>query len=142
MKILILSRARAEGFSNKYLAEPYAIISITDRAVNDAVFNENSALKAVLRLKFNDADGLTENAISSVDAKRIIDFVQSWKECIRLIVVHCEAGMSRSAGVGAALMLWLNGDDSPVFNNAYFRPNMRCYRTMLNELERGGLLKC
>ncbi len=32
-------------------------------------------------------------------------------------------------------MLWLNGSDKPVFENAYYRPNMRCYRFVLNSIE-------
>lgn len=35
-------------------------------------------------------------------------------------------------------MLWLNKSDKEIFNNKAYKPNMLCYRTVLNELlERG-----
>ncbi len=55
-------------------------------------------------------------------------------ESVHTIVVHCEAGISRSAGVAAAILKWWTGDDSPIFDNNYYRPNMRCYRMVLNAL--------
>ena len=85
-------------------------------------------------------DNQITSAISPDDAKKIVAFVKSWINHIELIIVHCEAGMSRSSGVCAALMLWINGDDTPIFGNAFFRPNMLCYRTVLNELLKEGLL--
>jgi predicted protein tyrosine phosphatase len=50
---------------------------------------------------------------------------------IERIVVHCDAGASRSPAVGAALARVLNGDDAEFFAGRY-RPNMRVYRMMLN----------
>ena len=52
-----------------------------------------------------------------------------------MMIIQCDAGVSRSAGVAGALMKYYNGDDSEIFENPKYRPNMRCYRTMLNELE-------
>lgn len=45
------------------------------------------------------------------------------------MVLHCDAGMSRSPGVAAALSKVLVGDDSQFFKR--YRPNMRVYRTLL-----------
>jgi hypothetical protein len=47
--------------------------------------------------------------------------------------VHCGAGVSRSAGVAAALGKWLNNDDGFIFNNFSYCPNFTCYRLVLNE---------
>ena len=41
------------------------------------------------------------------------------------------AGVSRSAGIGAALILIFDGSDLPVFLNGRYHPNMKCYRTIL-----------
>ena len=133
MNFLVLSRKNAIEFSGKEHQTPYIIISITDVNSENVVFKESSQLKGIVRLKFNDTDSEGVPAITSKDAKQIIDFVEEWKNHVELIVVHCEAGISRSSGVCAALMLWLNGDDTPVFDNAFYKPNMRCYRTILNE---------
>lgn len=48
-------------------------------------------------------------------------------------IVHCDAGISRSSGVAAAILKAKTGDDSQIFNNPKYRPNMRCYRIVLDE---------
>ena len=65
------------------------------------------------------------------DGKKIIEFINAYVDKVNKIVVHCEAGISRSAGVCAALMQIINGNDFEVFNNPRYCPNMSCYRTVL-----------
>ena len=134
MNFLILSRSNAKKFSYKKNEKPYIIISITDIASEKVVFNKNNCLKSVLRLNFDDVDAECDNAVSNSDAEKIVNFVTAWKNEVDLIVVHCEAGVSRSSGVCAALMLWLNGSDKLVFDNPFYKPNMKCYRTVLNQI--------
>lgn len=55
------------------------------------------------------------------------------------LIVHCSAGISRSAGVAAAIhdaLGWpiANARDDDVFRDGKFAPNMHCYRTMLRAL--------
>lgn len=50
-----------------------------------------------------------------------------------IIVVHCEAGVSRSAGIAGALSKHFLGDDSRFFRSPYL-PNRLVYRTLLNLL--------
>lgn len=55
------------------------------------------------------------------------------------LIVHCSAGISRSAGVAAAIhdaLGWpiANAQDNDVFHDGKFAPNMHCYRTMLRAL--------
>ena len=69
------------------------------------------------------------------DAEKIKQFVEAHKE--DSIIVHCDAGVSRSAGIAAALMKFYNGDDTPIFDNPRYCPNMLCYRTMLNTMMEG-----
>ena len=64
-------------------------------------------------------------------AKHILFFVESFKLDTNMIVVHCEAGISRSAGVAAALSLILNKTDQYYFD--HYCPNMLVYRKILNE---------
>jgi predicted protein tyrosine phosphatase len=63
-------------------------------------------------------------------AQQILDFVTCFKDKVDMIVVHCEAGISRSAGVAGALSKILNGDDKYYFD--HYLPNMLVYRTILN----------
>ena len=91
-----------------------------------------------LYLTFDDVE-LSDNyntAMSMQDANKIIEFVNAVKDSVDELIVHCMAGISRSSGTAAALMLLYNNDDTPVFNNGKYSPNMRCYRFVLNA---GGL---
>jgi protein-tyrosine phosphatase len=60
--------------------------------------------------------------------KRYIDEVES-------VIVHCEGGISRSAGIMAAIQKYLLGDDSAIRKDGRYLPNGHCYELMLNALE-------
>ena len=66
------------------------------------------------------------------DAKRVADFVCDHGDT--KIIVHCDAGISRSAGVAAAILKYLTDDDSAIFDSHRYHPNMWCYRKTLNAL--------
>ena len=63
-------------------------------------------------------------------AKEVWAIVDKYKKDVDLIVINCEAGVSRSAGVGAAISKVLNGDDKDFFR--YFCPNIFIYRKVIN----------
>lgn len=50
-------------------------------------------------------------------AAEIVDFVKGIKDRDKGILVHCGAGVSRSAAVAAAIELILNGSNEKVFND-------------------------
>lgn len=54
------------------------------------------------------------------------------------VIVHCDAGISRSSGIAAAILKAYTNDDIIIFDNPKYRPNMLCYRTTLNELIGGN----
>lgn len=134
--IRILNRKEAKKFSYESHDFKTAIISITDTDKADVIFekNEVNGIRAVLKLKFDDVerDYKNEHCITKEDAENIVKFVNKNKNKVDKFIVHCEAGVSRSAGVGAAIMKALNGDDWDVFKNPLKCPNMKCYRTVLN----------
>ena len=134
--IRILNRKEAKKFSCESHDFKTAIISITDTDKADVIFEKNEAngIKAVLKLKFDDVerDYKNEHCITKEDAENIVKFVNKNKNKVDKFIVHCEAGVSRSAGVGAAIMKALNGDDWDIFKNPLKCPNMKCYRTVLN----------
>jgi len=122
------------------------VISITDPKsdpVNVPVLEAD-----ILRLNFHDLDRtypISCPAIVLFDtamAQRIKDFVMMkvWTHMGRhlddsrlIVVVHCEAGISRSSGVAAALSKHFNGDDTVFFSNASkYLPNRLAYRLLLN----------
>ena len=140
--IRILNRKEAKKFSYESHDFKTAIISITDTDKADVIFekNEVNGIRAVLRLKFDDVerDYKNEHCITKEDAESIVKFVNKNKNKVDKFVIHCEAGVSRSAGVGAAIMKALNGDDWDVFKNPLKCPNMKCYRMVLNAFADAG----
>jgi len=130
--IIVMSRSEARRFSFNKNIPPCIIISIDTDGVHNNL-NRNQNIKAVKNFTFDDIeDG--DNAITHGQANAIADFVKRWIDRVDTVVVHCDAGVSRSAGVGAAIMKWANNDDSLIFDNGKFCPNMRCFRFMLNAL--------
>ena len=140
--IRILNRKEAKKFSCESHDFKTAIISITDTDKADVIFekNEINRIRAILKLKFDDVerDSKDLHCITKEDAESIVKFVNKNKNKVDKFIVHCEAGVSRSAGVGAAIMKALNGDDWVVFNNPTMCPNMKCYRTVLNAFQDAG----
>ena len=66
------------------------------------------------------------------DAKKIAKFVSQNRD--KIIIVHCDAGQSRSAGVAAAISRYYNNYDFEYFDNPRYTPNMRCYHLMMNAM--------
>jgi predicted protein tyrosine phosphatase len=132
-RVEILSRTKAKHLSALQHIDSCVIISINDFDEYPNRFFENPQIKAVLHFTFDDIeDG--DYAINETQAEEMARFVKFYCEKVDVIVVHCHAGISRSAGIGAAIMKWYFNDDMPVFKDPSFTPNMRCYRMMLNAL--------
>lgn len=148
MKIFVASRESVCGIIKRLQTdEPDSkviVISITDP--NSKPVNLPLLDLDVLRLSFHDLDQTYPgHAIILFDtdmAHQIKGFVEErldWAKNPRsgwddlAIVVHCEAGISRSAAVAGALSKYLLGDDSKFFRTPYL-PNRMVYRTLLNLL--------
>lgn len=131
MKFEVMSRQKARKMSFQTIQDDCIIISITDCDAPYNRFAMNPKIKGVCHIKFDDVEFGEQNCITKEDGNTIITFVDRYRNLVDKIVVHCEAGVSRSAGVCAALMLIINGDDKEIFDNPRFCPNMSCYRTVL-----------
>ena len=68
---------------------------------------------------------------SELHARRIIRFVKKHLDKIELVIVQCDAGISRSPGVAAALSKCINGDDSYFFKR--YLPNSLVYAMIMKE---------
>ena len=162
MEFEIMSRKEAVRYSKQQHKESSIIISISDSYdffpnINSTYFN---GVKSVLFVSFDDIQeingkserfwkkdeglifdsltGVSYKLISKEDAKKIVDFVIAWKDKVDKIIVHCNAGISRSSGVCAAIMKALNGNDKEIFNSHRYLPNTTCYKMVLEEfVERG-----
>lgn len=134
MKFEVMSRQNAKRYSFKKHDEKSIIISITNVDLEDVIFNRNinNGIIDILRLKFDDVEKGEINCIIESDVKQIVKFINKYKNIVDKIIVHCEAGVSRSSGVCGAIMKAIQGDDWDIFNNPKFCPNMTCYRIVLN----------
>ncbi len=139
MNITVLSRMNAEKLSYNDFSSDKIIISIRTPEDEQAVFNaENNSIKDILYLSFYDVSNETQDifkgysAMMDEDALKIKEFVLKWKDKVDTIIVHCDAGVSRSAGVAAGILDGLNLDSSPIFDSKLYYPNMLCYRKTLN----------
>jgi len=131
MKFTIMNASQAKKFSYKENIEPCAIISITDAISIPVSFNPNKNIVGILRLTFDDTDVASPYSITKRDAVNIIEFVEKYKDITDNFIVHCEAGISRSAGVAAALSKIYNGSDCDIFDNPMYKPNMLVYNIVL-----------
>jgi len=139
MNILILNKSKAERLSYTDYSSDKVIITIRTPGDEKAVFNPgNSTIKDILYLSFYDISTDTQNifkrypAMSDNDAIQIKDFVLKWKDKVDTIWVHCDMGMSRSAGVAAGILDGIGEDSSPIFDSKMYYPNILCYRKTLN----------
>ena len=131
MNFQVMSRVNAREYSFDENINECVIISINDTFIEANEFHNNPNIKGVCTLFFNDVEGNGTGHMVREDADKIVEFVNTHLNDVDEIIVHCGAGVSRSAGVCAALMLIINGDDSAIFNNGKYCPNMHCYRLVL-----------
>lgn len=129
--IYVMSKQNAYAYSQDEFIPPTIIVSINDDFSSVPNFPDNPSILDICYSYFADEEDGPE-AMTDEDAKAIVDFLANWIDQDVDIVVHCGAGVSRSAGTAAAIMLMLNGDDSLIFGSAQYAPNMNCYRRMLN----------
>jgi predicted protein tyrosine phosphatase len=129
---IVLSRLMAQVW--KPDESPAILISIND--VEDDV--ENNPTKFIhedcyldiLRLTFSDCDREFPDydkpikLMNKLHAKQILEFVEKYINDVSLIVVHCAAGVSRSAGVAAALSLLIEGNEGLYYSGREYHPNI------------------
>ena len=134
----VMSKQKMSKFMDKEHEGDYIVISIRAHDSNklDIPINTESRIKDVVYFMFDDVTEGYENVITSEIALSIRDFVNKHKDTEdRLnLIVHCDAGKSRSAGVAGAIMKYLYNDDTPIFGSRQYYPNMTCYTKVLHAL--------
>ena len=129
-KYKIMSRKTCERYSTQNHEKSSIVISISspfDRVAPAICLNEKNKIKDILFLSFGDVEkeDSPKHCMSLEDGKRIADFVNHYYSEVDQIIVHCDGGISRSAGVAAAIMRVKEGNDASVFRNK--KPNITCY---------------
>ena len=143
--IKILSKAEAIQYYNTNTKDIYIIVSIKRLNEEDTLYfknyNKSNNCRGLIRLSFND---LEHDLNDSILAPRQGDFcglkafIDTFKEDkdIDTIVVHCDAGISRSSALGAIIAQYLGLNEfNLVWNNDKYIPNERVYRLASNEFK-------
>ena len=134
LDIAVMSEKGAVWYSQK-AKQPYSIISITSKKKDYyAELKESEYLVDLLRLQFNDLDADTKyiEAPKKEDFVGLKEFIDNLKS--NILIVHCGAGVSRSAGVMAAILEYLEVEDYNIFDEKKFMPNRLVYRLAKEEL--------
>jgi predicted protein tyrosine phosphatase len=128
--IYTTSRAGAEAFT---WPDPFAMISITDPDSEPLKLTQRNLI-ARLRLQFWDLLSDTEDGRAIFDsemAETVLDFVERGCGGATMLVIHCEAGISRSTGLGNALGR-IFGVEVRHENREFANPNILVMRVVRN----------
>lgn len=136
MKFMIMDRYDARDFCKEEHSFRTCIISISTVGGKANYLPKTSVnrIVAVLPLWFDD-ELCGDNAFDQDMAAQILRFVDLWKSHVDCILVHCDAGISRSAAVCAALKRYLGEDDWDIFRNPQYDPNALVYHTMMEQID-------
>lgn len=138
MKFTILSEREIKKYQSN---EKHVVISITSPEAKFVKLPDNPNRLGILMLKFPDLDREIERykynnlLFNKYNAQAILNFFNLHIGQIELVIVQCEAGISRSPAVAAALSKAIGQDDSYFFK--HYIPNRLVYRTILKEANSG-----
>jgi predicted protein tyrosine phosphatase len=132
--IFTTSRSGAETFS---WPNPFAVISITDPDSRPVVFKQRN-LVARCNLEFWDLlyePGDGSIIFNSQMARTALNFIEHHCGQAKLLLVHCEAGISRSTGLANALSRTYNIEVRHA-NAMFANPNPLVTRVLFEEVDR------
>lgn len=142
MEIKIMSRQNAIAYSYTTMKPKCVIISIFTPNDFKPIFYEgkNNIVKDVLYLSFNDIEGDIVTGKGTImfkepkqeDFNGLKDFVDKYKNLD--IIVHCDAGISRSSAVAIAIHRYLKKDESWIWDSKSYFPNRKVLELCMNEL--------
>jgi len=136
-RIEVRSRLKAAEFVSEV---PWAAISIS--SYNDWPELNSANRIGLLQLCFEDMEHNYKDYILFQDkhAEQIYEFASEMAKKVEIILVHCQAGISRSPAVAAVLdKAFLGGETKSYFDE--YHPNKLVYKKMIQEGIRSGYLK-
>lgn len=136
MKKIYIKGEREIGPFIETLGKDFILISITSPEEDHVKIPQNDHNRGVLRLKFHDIESPIGgySHFTSSQAASIRAFIES-DHSTDTIVCQCEAGISRSAGVAAALTKYYGMNEKMIFNNGRWMPNLLVYKKCIEAFE-------
>ena len=133
MIIEIMSKEKIQEYAYSRHDEKTAVISISNHDENFPMLldSPNNCIDVQCRVRFNDVELGIYNCITDDEAKKIVSFVNEVAGKKDKLIVQCGYGVSRSAGVAAAIMKHFAGNDMLIWGNPRYRPNIACYRKVM-----------
>lgn len=127
------------GYCGLNKTEDFAMISIQEypQELMGVVYKPGGHLKQALNLHFIDLDDPVKHKdkrlITDEDVEKIKEFMEELikKNEIKTLIIHCWAGVSRSAAVAAAILKVYTGNDDQIFKSGTYAPNMYVYHKIL-----------
>ena len=135
MKILVFGRDDLSKLQD--IANPYVWIGVCDSCnFLPKLMNDNCVAHVVL--KFDDIEQPTDGMVMMSDehAMAIALLLETHKHNFNTVVVSCEAGISRSSAIAAAMGLFFNGTRGE-FVNTYsspYIPNRHVFNKMIGAI--------
>tara|TARA_Y100000034_G_scaffold78539_1_gene94388 strand:+ start:438 stop:980 length:543 start_codon:yes stop_codon:yes gene_type:complete len=134
-KIVVLPRSAAQDIAPD---KPWALIGITDTGAPPIELKDEENLIDNIHLAFDDVEFQYAKMVSMVpinegQAQSIADFVAKNWDKAELMVVHCNAGISRSSAVGKAISEVYQPDYAHYFDD-FYSPNLAVYQTVMGVL--------
>lgn len=142
MKLLVLPQTLAEAYSKDKTVDKTLIISIRcpgeDRPDFGKTIKEGdkqSKIYDIFEMQFNDLSEDVDNLKAPIQENfnGLKEFIDTNKDNIDTILVHCAAGYSRSPGCALAISEYLDLEDPYVEKNGY-SPNLLVYSLAKKEL--------
>ncbi len=141
--IWALSKAQAEDWTSQ---EPYAVISFYTPGTRPAHLPDFPECQGVLYVCVHDVDTVVRTPTGEIwfpmlegEVDRIVKFVRAHQDQVKHWVVHCEAGISRSAGCAAALAEHFEGDKAHFFrSDLVYSPNRHILSLLRQKLGVGA----
>ncbi len=108
--------------------EAVAISIITDESEK---FDLNPAWSDSIQLEFEDADDSNPNCFSEEQAEILFNFIN--KNRNKKLIIHCTAGVSRSAAVALFIEEYLLGNQIELHRSSYCNYNRHVFKLLRNE---------
>ena len=139
--IIVLSRKFAKEFT---CDKPWAAISVSTTMGDFPELSEQNRL-GLLRLCFWDISNPSNRQLEADDPKlfsyeqanQVLEFVDEHWDKIDTLLVHCEAGLSRSPAIASAIISIKYGEGSDVEWFKRFNLNRLVYQRIIEEFHGG-----